>query len=427
MTVTGSRTAYAAAHVVACPPEPARPDAAVLVDGDSIAGVVGRGEVPADYTVIDLGDQWLLPGLVDMHVHLMWDGGIEPAAAMRGQAPAANALLAAQRGLQHLMRGVTTVRDVAGPAAVVLPLRDEVASGRVAGPQVIASGPPVVMTGGHGWEIAAIADGPDEVRRAVRRTLFEGADLIKVMATGGVFPVGEDQNAIQYNRDELDAAVTAAHDLGRRVAAHAQALAGVRNAVESGVDTIEHGSYLDRDVALAAAERGQTLVPTLVAFRRYVDIGTEGGLPPHPVAKATDVFANGLLAVGYAVDARLRIAAGTDAGGRAKPHGCLAWELELLVEAGLSGADAVAAATTHAAAACGRGDFGTLQPGNRADLVGTGGDPYDVTSLRDVATVVANGRLVKREGRPADLESFLPAIGSLPSRPDARDAATLAC
>lgn len=421
------RTAYTARHVVTRPPEPAAHDLVVLVDGDRIAGVVGRAEVPAEYEVVDLGAGWLAPGMIDLHVHLVWSGGVEPAGRREAETEVARALHASRRGLAHLAAGVTTVRDVAGDSPVVFGLREAIASGDLVGPRIIASGRPIVMTGGHGWELGLIADGPEEVRRMTRRNIADGADLIKVMATGGVFPVGEHQGSVQYGPDELAAAVDVAHNAGKRVAAHAQGLAGVRNAVRAGVDTLEHGSYLDAATAAEAAAAGQTLVPTLVAFQRYGDLGTASGLPAHPVEKAADVLANGILAVGYALDAGLRVAAGTDAGGRAKPHGCLVWELELLRDAGLGRPETFAAATTHAAAACGRSDLGTLATGAYADLIGVAGDPYEIRPLHDVTTVVAGGRPVKVGGRLGPLDLLAPpGARPLPPREEATDIAALA-
>jgi imidazolonepropionase-like amidohydrolase len=182
--------------------------------------------------------------------------------------------------------------------------------------------------------------GPDQVRHAVSDLANAGVDLIKVRATEGVFGPGEELGHLELQPAELAAAVTEAHHHGLRVAAHAYSNPGVRNAIEAGADTLEHASFLDAETAALAAASGQTLVPTLIAYQRYTKPTPAGELPPHSVRKAQTTLAAGLDAVAHARRHGIPMAAGSDAGGRGKPHGCLAHELALLVTAGLSPAQA---------------------------------------------------------------------------------------
>ena len=393
-----TRTAYRAARVLVSADEPPRVHSAVLVDGGHIVAVTGPREIPAEYSCVDLGQVWLMPGLIDLHVHLVWDGSADPGRALREDPAELTTLKSAQRAQEHLKNGITTVRDCGAPHRVVLAVRDAIDAGVTAGARVLAAGE-LVSKSDPGDGMSVTANGPGQVRSAVHRLLAAGADLIKVRATEGVFGDAEDLDRLQLGRSELAAAVTEAHRAGRPVAVHAYSAQGIGNAIDAGADTLEHASFLDERTARSAAAGGQILVPTLIAFSSYAGLGTAAGVPAHAVTKAGRAYEAGLRAVAHAGAHGIPIGAGSDAGGRAKAHGCLAHELDQLVKAGLSPAEAVAAATTVAAQAAHRDDLGALAPGRRADIIAVGADPTtDIGTLFHVDTVIAAGRPFKING-----------------------------
>jgi len=238
--------------------------------------------------------------------------------------------------------------------------------------------------------------------KGVRTMLRAGVDLIKLMATGGVYTEGEEPGSPQLTVEEMRAAVEEAHKAGRKVAAHAEGLQGILNALEAGVDTIEHGNFLDEGAVQRMVAGGQILVPTISPFYRMAQLGTEGGIPEYAARKAKQVVAGSFHAVELAKAGGVPIAAGTDDGSPKLPHGVLVYELELLVRAGLSPGEALSSATRVAAQACGLANqVGTLEAGKSADFIGIWGDPlHDISTLRNIDTVVIGGRLVKHHGTP---------------------------
>lgn len=379
-----------------------RDNTALLIEEQQIIGLVPHSEVPSEYEKLDLGSLTILPGLIDCHVHLVWNGSHDPNAIMQRESDEKTAVRALVHAFEELMHGIITVRDVGGLYKVVLAVRDAIREGVFTGPRILAAGMPIQMTGGHARNLGLEVDGPYEARKGVRTMLRAGVDLIKLMATGGVYTEGEEPGSPQLTVEEMQAAVEEAHKAGRKVAAHAEGLQGILNAVEAGVDTIEHGNFLDEEAAQRMIAGGQILVPTLSPFYRMAQLGTEGGIPEYAARKAKQVVSASFHAVELAQAFGIPIAAGTDDGSPMLPHGVLVYELELLVRAGLSPQQALNAATTIAAQACGLADqVGTLEPGKSADFIGVSGDPLaDISSLRNIDTVVIEGRLVKRNGTP---------------------------
>jgi imidazolonepropionase-like amidohydrolase len=375
-----------------------------VIDGyiDTLEGQDGPLEI------IDLREHFVLPGLIDCHTHLT--GQSVPVTERIRRALSETEAHAAIDGVVYaektLMAGFTTVRNVGSRGSTGLALRDRIASGMIPGPRMLVAGPAVTVTGGHGdWtnSISPVlrpeqgpetmtADGPAEVRKAVRARIREGVDLIKITATGGVLSMtaaGVDQ---QFFQDELEAIVEAATRMGRKVAAHAHGADGIKAALRAGVSSIEHGTYLDDEAIELFVESGAYLVPTIHAGK-YVaaKAQVEGYYPPEIRVKAAAVGPVMQGALGRAYAGGVRLAFGTDAG--VGEHGTNALELVYMQEAGVSASDCLVSATINAADLCGILErVGTLEAGKFADVIAVRGDPLaDLTVLQDVAFVMKEG------------------------------------
>ncbi|MXO75705.1 amidohydrolase family protein [Altererythrobacter aerius] len=393
------------------PGEAPRGPSTVIVRGGKVAEVRdGHVAAEAGARVVDLKDRFVLPGLIDMHVHLLGIGG-DP---MRARMLAINteteddALYGAGNARRTLQAGFTTVRDLGGLARGIRALRDAIDRGDVDGPTIVNAGEPISVTGGHGdprnglsSDIAhAVADdvdntcdGPDDCRRAVRRQVGKGAQVIKFMATGGVLSNVSGGLGRAMERDEMRAVIDTAHGLGRKVAAHSHAREGTAAAVEAGVDTIDHGTFLDDATVRLMKDRGTWLVPTMLAPATALEQAEAGSLPPAVVPKAREAAAAARASYARAIAAGVRIAFGTDSG--VSRHGDNAREFALLVEAGMTPAQAIRAATVDAAEALGRPGLGVIAAGGPADLIAVSGDPLaNVRELEDVDFVMKGGKVV---------------------------------
>ena len=218
-----------------------------------------------DDTVIDLQGKTLLPGLINAHCHICMDAGPDPFAALGRLSQAEAVLKAAKRCERMLKNGITTARDLGGFHYVELALRDAIAAGDFPGPRLLCAGLLITMTGGHGWPIGLESDGPDEVRKSARQNLKHGVDCLKFMATGGVLTPGVEPGSPQLSEEEMRAGVEEARHAGRRTASHAQGTTGIKNALRAGIDTIEHGIYLDDEAIEMMLKQGAVFVPTLAA------------------------------------------------------------------------------------------------------------------------------------------------------------------
>lgn len=389
--------------------------AVVIVEGSKIRAV-GQGlPVPAGARVLDLGDATLMPGIVDAHVHLTGESGDDwykdAVDGLRRSVPAA-ALWAAQYARRTLHAGVTTARNLGAADYVDEALRDAIRAGVAEGPRLLVSGYSLGARGGHcdltgfpyllfGRESGlpeGIASGADGFRDAVRFQIKYGADVIKVCATGGVLSLGDAVDTPQLTQAEMDALVDEAHRLGRRTAAHAHGATGAKVAIRAGIDSIEHGSFLDDEALALMKERGTYLVPTAMAVeytgrrpRQY---------PPEIAAKAKAAAEAHTAALRRAVQAGVRIAFGTDSA--VSPHGLNAQEFGLLVERG--GMTPAQALRTVAASAdlLGIGDqVGTLEPGKEADLIAVPGDVLaDVHATERALFVMKSGQVYRNDRAP---------------------------
>lgn len=346
---------------------------------------------------INFGDHvTLMPGLIDLHVHLVWDGSAHPRGKAETESPPLMAMRAVNHARQTLLDGVTSVRDVGGPYGVPQALSKAQRLGIIQAPYIVSAGPAIMMTGGHGWSFGREADGIDEMRKTVRQTIKDGAEVIKVMATGGVYTEGEKPSQSQLGVEEMATAVDEAHKRGLRVAAHAEGLDGIRNAVLAGVDTIEHGCFLDDETAALMAERGTYYVPTVSVFTQMARQGEGSGIPPYVLEKSRWVADATWQSVRRAKRHGVKIAGGTDAGSPLHPHSPLVLEIAMLVDCGLSVLEALTAATATSAEALGvEGITGQVTPGSYADLLAVEGNPLaDIQALSHLKAVIQHGNLI---------------------------------
>jgi imidazolonepropionase-like amidohydrolase len=374
---------------------PVRDRAVIVEQGRITAVAVDRP--PRGDAVLDLGGLTLLPGLINCHVHVCLAGDADPSRTLSDESYAATVVRAVVHARQTVEAGVTTVRDLGGREYAELAVRDSVRRGVIAGPRMLCAGRAVCITGGHGWRLLGRqADGPDDLRRAVREQLRAGADVIKLVATGGVMTPGVDPRAAQLTLDELRAGVDEAHRARRRAAAHAMAAEGIAWCLDAGIDTIEHGVFLTEELAARMARQGAALVATLIAPHAIVEGGQDAGIPDFAVQKSLALRERHLEAFRIAMRAGVTIAAGTDAGTPLNPHGSLVPELALMVGAGMEPLQALRAATSVAARVLGlEHETGAVAPGLAADLVAVEGDPTaDVKTLDAVRLVIADGRTV---------------------------------
>lgn len=370
-------------------------DAVVLVEDEGIVAAGERGQVvvPSGAEVVDLSGQIMLPGLIDAHVHCVLDATGDPIANLTGESAAMSALKGARHLRETLEAGFTYIRDLGGSEHVDLALRDAVRDRLIPGPRMQAAGHIITMTGGHGHQMGREADGVGEVAKAAREQLKAGVDVIKVIATGGVMTPGVEPGSVQLSEEEMAVAVREAHNAGRRVATHAQGTEGIKNAIRAGVDSVEHGIFLDEEAVEMMSRARVYLVPTLVAPHWIVEAGVEQGISPDAVRKARGVMESHLASFQMAREAGVRIAMGTDAGTPFNRHGCNAHELKLMVEAGMTPMEAVLSATCVAAELLGVDDqVGTIEPGKRADMVVVAADPLaDIDAMLDVRQVYLGG------------------------------------
>ena len=375
----------------------------IVIQGGKIVSVGEAAQTPAGAEVIDLPNATVLPGLIDAHTHLTFTTNF--GYSRLGISIPREALNGARNARVTLEAGLTTVRNVGADGYTDVALRDAINAGDVPGPRMLVSGPPLSITGGHGdnnllpFEYHAsgdgVADGVDGVRHMVRQNIKYGADLIKVMASGGVLSRGDNPQASQYTQEEMRAIVEEAHRLGRKVAAHAHGAQAILWASRAGVDSIEHGSYID-DAGIAEMKKNGTyLVPTLYLGDWFLENAEKIGTPPDLIAKAREVIPAARKNVQRAFAAGVKVGFGTDAA--VYPHGLNAHEFAVYVKLGMTPLAAIQTATVNDADLLGWSDkVGTLAPGKFADLIAVDGDPLaDVTTLERVKFVMKGGEVVK--------------------------------
>ncbi len=386
----------------------------VVINGTRIESVNPSGPLPVGARVIELGDATLLPGFVDAHTHLR--GGAQGDSAARQlsgltQSVPERALSAVPMARITLRAGFTTIRDLGGSQFLNIGLREGINKGYVEGPRMLTVVNSIGTTGGHcdstngylpgvlgeGMENPAVANGPDGMRAAVRWNVKNGADVIKVCATGGVMSLNNDVDSPQLTQVEMNALVDQAHSMGKKAAAHAHGPEGAKRAIRAGIDSIEHGSFLDDEGLRMMVEKGTYYVPTLMAYEGVKEGIAGGRLDPRVVRKGKLALDAIDLTVRRAIAAGVKIAFGTDAG--VYPHGRNAGEFRLLVEHGMTPAGALRAATSVAADLLGVADrLGTLTAGKIADVVAVPGDPVaDIRQTEKVFFVMKEGTVYRND------------------------------
>lgn len=371
-------------------------DAWVLVQDDRIAEIASSEPRVSPHAVrVDARDATLLPGLIDCHVHFAMGGGPNWLDEMH-ESYALACWRAAQRAHDTLRAGFTTVRTLGGRPGLDPALRDAQAAGLLAAPRVVAANLAICMTGGHAAWIGREADGPDDVRKAVREQLKAGADCIKLIATGGVMTPAVEPGAQQLSRAELEAAVDEAHKAGRTTAAHAHGARGIEAAVLAGIDSIEHGSFLTDELVRLMRERGTFYSATLCSAQGFLD-APPGAVADWAMRKASEVRRALDDSFRRAYAAGVRLVLGTDAGTPFNLHGRNARELALMARLGVRPLDALQAATRNGAELLGRADeLGSIEVSKAADLVVCAGD---ATSQVERLCEPSNIRLVVQAGR----------------------------
>jgi imidazolonepropionase-like amidohydrolase len=389
---------------------------AVIVVSDNKITAVGDSKsvtVPAGAKVIDLGDVTLLPGFIDAHTHLIGRvlGDPEADTAPVRDYDSFGAILGVMHARDTLMAGFTSVRNVGAAGRFDdMALRKAINEGWTIGPRIESAGHAIGITGGHCDEngfrpgvvqlgpIDGVANGPEEIRAAVRYQIKYGADVIKTCATGGVLSEGDAVGATQYSFEELKALVDEANKLDRKVAAHAHGTEGIKLAVRAGVSSIEHGSFLDEEGARMMAERGTFLVPTLSAAEVVERAAKSGVLKGLRAEKALAAAAAIRRSIKIAVAHKIQIALGTDAG--VIPHGTNAREFFLMVDwGGMTNMEAIKAGTLNGARLLGWDkNLGSLTAGKWADIVAVPGDPLkDIHAMERVVFVMKNGVVYRKD------------------------------
>ncbi|MBZ5521343.1 MAG: amidohydrolase family protein [Acidobacteriia bacterium] len=379
----------------------------IVIKGDKIVSVSEGGALPAGVAVIKLPNATLLPGLIDAHTHLTFDPkfGYESLAISVPK----EALVGAKNARITLEAGFTTVRNVGATAYADIALRDAINEGMVPGPRIDASGPALSITGGHcdnnllpfayHAQSDGVADGVEAVQHKVREIIKYGADVIKVCATGGVLSKGDDPRASQYTLEEMKAIVADAHRLGRKVAAHAHGAQGILWASEAGVDSIEHGSYIDDAGIAMMKSKGTYLVPTLYLGDWMRENAARIGLPEMFAVKMKTVTAVMRQNSKKAFEAGVKFAFGTDAA--VYPHGLNAHEFAVYVGLGMTPLQAIQTATVNAADLLGWSDrIGTVEAGKFADIIAVNGDPSKNVTLLQSPVFVMKGGVVYKQPHP---------------------------
>ena len=367
-------------------------DGAVAVEDGKIVEV-GASVSEAGAEVVDLQGKYVMPGLFNCHTHMC----MAPNPAVDYSLNDAKLTIQAINNLkEYLKTGVTFIRDVGGENYVDIDVRNAARKGQVLAPDMQVSGKCICMTGGHGWQMGREADGADDCRKAAREQLKAGADWIKIMGTGGVMTEGVEPGSPQLNEDELRAAIEEGHKVGAKAATHSQGMTGIKNALRAGVDSVEHGFYMDDWCFDWMKEHDVYFVPTLAAVHWIKVNGVEAGIPEYAVRKVNQTQADHLNTFVNAYKAGVKIVLGTDAGTPFNRHDMTAYEIVLMEKAGMDIWDALRAGTITAAEMCGvEKTHGSIEAGKKANMAVFDNDPTkDPEGMMKCRMTVIGGEIV---------------------------------
>ena len=371
----------------------------IYIEKGKIAAVSKEAnpDLPKDTAVIDGKGLFAIPGLIDCHVHMVWDGSDDPNAAILQMEDELLAIATAKRAEATLKLGITTIRDTGIPGRLGFAMRDAINKGIITGPNFLIAGPPICMTGGHVHTLGIESDGVDEVRKATRQLLKQGVDVIKVMASGGVYTQGEEPASPQLTVEEMAVAVEEAHKRNVKVAAHAEGITGIMNALAAGVDTIEHGNLADEKAWEKFIKQGTYLCPTLMVFKNIAEAPNDN-TPDYAVRKARQLHTEHFKNFRRAVEMGVKIMAGTDAYSPRTPMEGYFDELKVMHELGMSKLAVLQAATINAADGLGKqSEFGSIEVGKRADILLLSVDPLeDLDFSSKIVHVLKDGSIVAR-------------------------------
>jgi len=386
----------------------------LVIESERIRSVEAKGfPIPAGAKIVDLSDSYVLPGLIDCHTHLTARADKYDEINYFRETPFKAGINGTVNAKRTVDAGFTTVRDVGSPPFAAVDLRDNINEGFIPGPRIVASGPPISITGGHGDlnnfspmvrlmiypadRDFGIADGVDQVQQTVRAQVKYGVDVIKILASGGVLSKGDQPGAPQYTVAELKMAAETAHQAGRKIAAHAHGTQSIKWSIEAGIDSIEHASLADEEDIRMAKDHGTYFDMDIYNDDYILQEAPKFGLPKEQIEKERGVGQKQRATFQRAVNAGVKMTFGTDAG--VYPHGDNARQFHYMVKYGMTPAQAIQAATITAAELLGRSsDVGELTAGHYADLIAVSADPLQhVEVLEHVAFVMKGGSLVKDE------------------------------
>lgn len=408
-----AETLVLAGHLIDGVSKHVRHGVTVHIQGDRITGISAGYAAPADGdTVIDLKNDTVMPGFMDMHTHLTSETSPKAYLEEFTLNPADYAFRSVGYAERTLMAGFTTVRDLGDVDRVSISLRNAINQGLIKGPRIYTAGKAIATTGGHAdptngyredlmgdpMPVDGVINGPEEARKAVRQRYKEGSDLIKITGTGGVLSMAKNGQNPQFQDDELNAIVKTAKDYGFIVAVHAHGAEGMKRAIRAGVDSIEHGTYMDDEAIALMKQHGTWFVPTISAGKYVAEKAKIDGYYPEvvrPKAAAIGPLIQNTFAKAY--KAGVKIAFGTDAA--VYPHGQNAKEFQYMVEAGMPAMEAIQAATINAARLLKIDhDAGSVEAGKWADLVAVKADPLtDISCLQHIGFVMKAGVVYKQE------------------------------